>query len=43
MATDDKTDIESLTPEEERDRLIRRIVRRDIENHQSLYDELERE
>ena len=43
MATDDKTDIESLTPEEERDRLIRRIVRRDIENHQSLYDELEQE
>jgi len=41
--TDDKTGPEPLPPETERGRLVRRIVRYDIEAHRTLYEQLERE
>jgi len=45
MATDDESDTPppDLSPEEARRRLLRLIVRQDIDAHEDVYDELARE
>lgn len=45
MATEDTnpTSVEEITPEEARGRLLRLIARQDMDEHEEIYEALERE